>query len=94
MSFQVGLPHTIQYPVNDLPSKRHIPCTSSSICTNVAFHLSSYPISFYRARSLLAEGIGVAIQQLHDGSILGLQAPYFGAELYNRIDKPLAKSTP
>jgi hypothetical protein len=67
---------------------------SSSICTNIAFHLSSCPISSYRVRLLLAEGIGVAIQQLHHGSILGLQAPYFGAELYNWIDKRLAKSTP
>jgi hypothetical protein len=65
-----------------LPSKRHIPCTSRSICTNIAFHLFSC-LFLYRVRLLLAEGIGVAIQQLHNGSILGLKAPYFGAELYN-----------
>lgn len=70
-----------QYSVNDLSSKRHVPCTSSSICTKCRLSISIR--LFYRTRLLLAERIGVAIQQLHHGSILGLQTPYFGAELYN-----------
>jgi hypothetical protein len=35
----------------------------------------------------LAEGISVAIQQLHHGSIFGLQTPFLGAELHRVISK-------
>ena len=67
--------------------KRQVPCTHKAIYL--------YRFRYQVQQLLLPEWIDVTIEQLHDGSILGLQTPFLSSELYNcmPLDKKELLST-